>query len=468
MRPAPEAAAEGGAAEGRNVRVYGRGVTTLSMEIAANVGDELHARLKQDFGAEPAEDQQPLVLTLIGSRKGFDQAVGRTARAKAEKTMKHAIGGWTDWDTCRSIVLTQAEDFDTRRLVIHELVHQFHARLRPASLRGKAASWYREGLAEWYGWHRLQTGGGVDFGRFDVLTRNDTIRRIQARLATPKGRKPWQPHRNAFGEVPSSYAESLALVAALRATTNPILRERMRAFEQSTLTRAGSAAAFRKAFTGQGQAIDEAVRAFWATVRPPLEVEGGGWDESGDGILLTPPGTEIRASFPGRPAAWKQIEVEVELRGAYVGLLFSASDPVPSQRPSGETMRDSHVGITLVHQGKRGHLQVARRRQPGGTPHPRGNAEGVSDEWIAEDRFPLRRRCTLRVQATDQGIEITVLGGTKGVITLVDAPEATKNPAVWLSTPRLIARAHEREGWARILRLEKDGRVLFPRPSKTK
>ncbi len=455
-------AAEGGVVEGRYVRVQGK-VPAHWLDTAAELGDALFERMQADFGRVPDKRALPLELTLHPDRAAFLAAVHAARSKTSAKDATPPPGGWTSWDPCVSHVWLQADAFDTRRLVLHELVHQFYARTRSKSRRGTDQAWYREGIAEWYGWHR-RTRSGLVFGAFDLVARNPRIRDVRARVS----KEGWSAFAVGSGETKADYDDAIALVGALRGTDDAALRALFRRYEQDVLERGGGAKTFVSLFEAKRAVLEEAVRAFWAGVRSPLEVTSGDWDETPEGLRITPGHGEVRADLGDPAAPWKRIEVELAHDGAGVGILFSASDPVPSHRAPGEVLTATHVAVTLWRGPKGMQLSVTRRLMPGGAPHPRGNAEGPSDALFAFQRIPFRGRCRLRVETTTEGIRVTVLHGDRGVLQRIEAPGTVTDPAAWLAHPRLVARALRPGDAVRVFGLQRDDTVLLPRPGDRK
>lgn len=267
------AQADGGVVDGTFVRVQGS-VPAHWLDVAAELGDALFEQLKSDFGREPERSELPLHLTLYPTSAALAEAVGPAAIKREEKARGARLGGYTTWDPCRSMVALQRDAFDTRRLVLHELVHQFVGRLQPASMRGREPAWYREGVAEWYGWHR-RTKSGIEFGAFDVAASNDAHARIRALVATPS----WSAWLMAAGEEPATYESATALVAALRGTDDGDLRSTFAAFERDVLDRGAATRSFTRLFRAHRTRLDAAVVAWWRSLQPRWRLHGSGWDE---------------------------------------------------------------------------------------------------------------------------------------------------------------------------------------------
>ena len=371
------ASAEGGVVEGTYVRVQGK-VPAHWLDTAAELGDALFEQLKSDFGHAPEKSELPLQLTIYPTAAALAEAVGPAAIKREEKARGARLGGWTTWDPCRSMVALQRDAFDTRRLVLHELVHQFVGRLQPASMRGREPIWYREGIAEWYGWHR-RTKSGIEFGAFDVVASNDAFTRIRALVFTPS----WSAWPVASGQESATYESATALVAALRGTDDADLRSTFAAFERDVLARGAATRSFTKLFQAHRKRIDEAILAWWGSHKPRWMVEGAGWDER-DGWIEAWPKHASMATRPHRVRHWQRLRTELRLldaKSSRGGLLLHRFSPSMERRD-------------LVIELMGGQLQIARgagvaRRIDAGSPSKvlppiKTMDVGTSDTYVLE------------------------------------------------------------------------------------
>ncbi|MDF1701367.1 MAG: hypothetical protein P1V36_09450 [Planctomycetota bacterium] len=422
-------------------------VDAAALEEAADLGDALFERMKRDFGTAPDESELPLELVLYSSREAF-------ARALPSQKVRHKTGrkgrlggGWTQWSPCLSHVWLQAEAFDTRRLVLHELTHQFYARARPASRRGRGSTWYREGLAEWYGWHR-RTKDGVAFGVFDVVARNRTVSRIGSKIR----REDWSAWKLATGEEYGGYRDALALVGALRGTADKDLRARFARFEADVFARGGGDVAFARIFQGQAEPVEAAVRAYWDGVADNTwQAIGTEWDERAGAIEGTT--DSVAVADPGwLGAAWERIEVEVELGsgpGSRGGIVFADARGKGSDLAV-EVRRGS---ASLVEMGSA--FQVALRGAP----------KAWAPTEIASIELPPASRYRLVLFNHGRRLEVVVVQGATRR-DLAPNPASGKPAALTLHSPSLIVR----DGSARFRGLTQDGRSgpapAAPKPGK--
>ncbi len=282
--------------EDEHIRIRGN-VPEEWVETAAELARALYPRLKTHFEKEPRKRELPLQLVLYPDRRSFIEGM----RAAGHKDPKHArLGGFTDWQNGISRVWLQTDAFHTRRLVIHELVHQFHDKCQSPARRGKGAFWYREGLAEWFGWHR-RVGLDVRFGTLDAVARGGTRSQVFERIADAS----YSPWGVAIGVRKADYADGLCLVGAFLGTKNKQVFERFRAWERSLLVRGGGTRSFEVVFREAHEQVSEVVRSYWRDLQV-WEAEGGSWDErnelsigrSGkrDAVLWARPGLSRRVN----------------------------------------------------------------------------------------------------------------------------------------------------------------------------
>ena len=229
---------------------------------AARLGEALHTALTKHFGRAPDVRRGRLRLVLHRDKAAFERVLAEA------RVPRHTgpIGGYTFWRKGVSHVYVQAHAFDTRRLVLHELTHQFQARLQRPERRGQGAWWYREGLAEYFGWHR-ETPDGPVFGALDV--REVNRRNHEARARTR--RAGWNPWTIVEGTRRVDYTDALALVAGLIASEDETVRATFRAWEQEVLARGGDRAAFLRRFASFEPRLAAIVRKAWDRIGPPAQ-----------------------------------------------------------------------------------------------------------------------------------------------------------------------------------------------------
>ncbi len=276
---------------------------------AADLGNALYPELKKHFGREPKPAELPLQLVLYPDRDAFAegmQAAGHRDPAQEES------GGFTDGVKGTSRVWLQADAFHTRRLILHELVHQFHDKCQDSAHRGKGPFWYREGIAEWFGWHR-RTKAGVRFGAIDVIARGGA--RGDARKRMKKGIYPaWDL---AVGKRKADSGDALCLVGAFLGTKDKDVRSRFRTWEADLLQHGGGSKSFERAFESMKGDVASAVRVFWQSAPLPWATSSGGWDER-DGVVSAK--TAGEATAWSSELRWKAFSVTTVLEKGRAGL----------------------------------------------------------------------------------------------------------------------------------------------------
>lgn len=274
--PAPAPAAREAPAEnvvvGTSVTVSGDAPVEV-LEQAARIGDELVPILAVHFEAEVPKDARPLRVAIHATREGFQRAVKAEGGVEADVA---TAGGYTPKKTLVSHLWVQAEPFDTRRLVLHELTHQVQDKTFAAFGPGTDVEWHREGLAEYFGWH--VRGKGLEVGRVDAVARSRRPAEFVERLS---GLDAWKV---AVGERPADYTDALGLVYALLTTADGVTREQFRHWERAAWRRRDAAARLPSAFDADPQRIPAAVTEVWGDWQPRWTVVSGAWDER-DGDL---------------------------------------------------------------------------------------------------------------------------------------------------------------------------------------
>jgi len=288
--------------ESAHLRVTGA-VDEAWIEQAAALGEALYTAAARHFGREPEEADLPLELVLYPGRGSYAQALRKVGASG--KTLR--AGGWTLWTQGVSHIWLQPEPFDTRRLVLHELLHQFHDKCRPRSRRGSGAFWYREGLAAWYGWHR-RTKEGLRFGQFDVVALNGLARAAAARARS----EAFDPWALATGKAKADYVDALALVGGLMLAKDKDMRARFARFEQEILPRGGDREAFRRRFAERRADLRAAIVTGWGSVLGQWAPTTAGWDER-DGVITVrkAPQAAVLTRVGLVPAATFALRVEI-------------------------------------------------------------------------------------------------------------------------------------------------------------
>ncbi|MBW3540741.1 MAG: hypothetical protein KY476_10760 [Planctomycetes bacterium] len=233
-------------------------------------------------------------------------------------------------------VREQTFDYYRRHLVVHEATHCFMTVMR--GMNSLAPVWYFEGMAELFGTHRLEAGGGAVFramprDRAEVSGDGRTLGRIELiRQAVADGRT------RTLAEVRSlrawdysgddAYAWSWALCKLLDA--HPRYRERFRQLG-TTLSPAALARAFDEAF---GEDLDE-LETEWALFIDGLEY---GYDIERAAIAFRPgspleSGGAVREAEVDAARGWQPSGVRVEAGLTYdisaTGRFTLAQQPKP-------------------------------------------------------------------------------------------------------------------------------------------
>lgn len=124
---------------------------------AAEVGsmlEQLHAQLRAYFGTAPG---QRLSVAVYSTRERWASAL----QAEGQYVPPRA-GGYYAPGTHKAYLWLQPTAYFTRQVLLHEVTHQFHW-LTASGNKSPTATWYYEGLAEYFGMHnwdgkRLETG----------------------------------------------------------------------------------------------------------------------------------------------------------------------------------------------------------------------------------------------------------------------------------------------------------------------
>jgi hypothetical protein len=394
---APAPARAGNVYAGDLLRVEGD-VPEAVIEQSVHLGRRLDAALRARFATEVPAARRPLRLVLYPDRASWRAALAAQAIPRDE----HA-GGWTDWRTGTSHVWLQPEPFDTRRLVLHELVHQWYARCRERSRWGSGPWWYREGLAESYGWH-LRAGEEVRFQAVDVVAANPVARRARVRAADPD----FDPWAIAVGAVRADHVAALAVAWGLAHTSDAAVRARWTAWERSNLARGGGAAAFRQAFAGSEDAVRAAVREAWASALPIWGRASPGLDQDGAAVLgRGGPAPAFVFGALDAPLAGVRARCDVRAAGSRAGVFLAQAEAGPAYlgEAGGGTLTISRVdSMDALRAGGAGALRTAARVAFDASRGPVRLALAVEPAGLRLEAGEGERQVVLRAARSDLGL----------------------------------------------------------------
>ncbi len=351
--PAPTSADEPrNLLETEHLRVSGR-VPEAWLETAGELAEALYPALEKHWGRAPAPQRLPLELTLHPDRASFQRAV----RAEGVTMDLSLAGGYTTERTIRSHVFLQGVAFETRRLILHELTHQFDDRSAMRQ-RGRVPPWYREGIAEYFGWHR-RGPKGIEFGQFDVIARNHRPSQIVPRLMFEPFLDGW---KIATGEQEADYTSSLAVVAGLLQTKNEGVRDLFREWERKHVHRAGMQGAFTKLCAKRAAEIKQAVDERWRDFAYPWRLPKPGFDVFGDTIVAD--SQAFRRLEANDPSALWELRAAVTVEdGSRAGLFMRDADGMYV------LLEVDHSEVTLYESGSlSGKALVTRHRWRHGSP----------------------------------------------------------------------------------------------------
>jgi hypothetical protein len=294
------------------------------LEEAASLGDQLVPLLAEHFEAEVPKSARPLRVEIHATQAAFRAAVRAEGGIPRDP---ESAGGYSPRNTLVSHLWLQDEPFDTRRLVLHELVHQVQDKTFAEFGPGTDTEWHREGLAEHFGWH-VRGRGGLVVGQVDALARNRMPWEIANEIACQR----MDPLEQALTAKQHRYPESLALVHALLVTKDTALRDRFRKWERSAWRSQVAGSGFAAAFKEQRKEVRAALEEVWRWRAWPWEVRLGRWDEDAGRIRgrAEALGVLVRGSFvdatlsavlpPARPTRARLIGGGRGTAGIQVGL----------------------------------------------------------------------------------------------------------------------------------------------------
>jgi hypothetical protein len=348
------------------------------LEVAGDIGDPadylrlaeaLYAQLAAYHGATPSPRRR-LEIRFWDTREAY------LAGGQADGLTREELdaGGYYATKTQRAYFWKQPSAYATRHLFLHELTHQFQYLAVLGGSQRPGQSWYLEGVAEEFGYHRWD-GTTLQTGLSDVVCLERRVVDVKARAAAGtfdlvaiiEG-------RSAFDR-----ADFWGVVHFLRHGADPATQRLWRTLERKLWKGAGNAVVARELLAGgRGPALAAAARTFVAAVPHTWAIEWIEWDMRGDalrGWSATQALLRTHAGYAG--ATWIEATVEPGTGRAAIGV--------------GQTKGPDLTGLAL---------------EADGTVHWVGRASG------GERRVDPARPVRLRVEALADGTLRGTVDGT--------------------------------------------------------
>jgi hypothetical protein len=235
---------------------------------------------KAYFGAEPKKKDLPLLLDVRRDREGFESAL---RRAGVDRAAVANAGGYYDPGSKTSYLFLQPHDSSTRLLVLHELTHQLHAKVMLDNDMTRSPLWHKEGIAEWFGFHR-RGKAGLEVGVLDGVVIDDRPTLCAERLRAP-GADPWAVLAGTAKAV--DYTDALMLVSAFLRTKDETVAKAFKRLERDFESGGDPTKKTERAFAGKKERVLAAVHETWDGFRRPWKGVYIAWDEEDSAIIGT-------------------------------------------------------------------------------------------------------------------------------------------------------------------------------------
>lgn len=268
----------GGDVEVRTAHVRARGdLPEERLRRYAALAEACWSHWKDYFGAEPKKADLPLLLDVRRDRDGFEAAL-----KEARVDLRHVggAGGYYDPGSKTSYLFLQPHDSSTRLLVLHELTHQWHAKVWMRNDLAGSPYWHKEGIAEWFGHHR-RTAQGLEVGVLDGVAIDDRPARCAERFRA--GGDPWG---HLLGQAKGTdYTDALMLVGAFLRTKDASVAAAYRRFEQALTAGGDVGKKAEREFGPRKERVLDALRETWGELRRPWKLVYIAWDEEAGAIV---------------------------------------------------------------------------------------------------------------------------------------------------------------------------------------
>lgn len=269
-----------------------------------NMLEQLYSRLQTYFGTEPPGR---LAIGIYATREQWARAL----QADGQWVPPQA-GGYYAPQTRKAYLWLQPTPYFTRQLILHEATHQFHW-LTSTGNRDPNATWYTEGLAEYFGMHNWD-GRRLETGVIPAMTLEDYPATAIKDFESVGGDL---DRIFSFVSRPASWAMVHFLIANYP--------EQFRAFSRRLDRGEDSSAAFRKVFGSDLAKFSGPCRAWIRDHAQPWEIVWTSWQQRGESMESDSSSVALTVMKTVCPTL--TVELQSLSRGGTAGLVFGYRSP---------------------------------------------------------------------------------------------------------------------------------------------
>ena len=183
--------------------LYSEGIDTAA---TLQLLEASYPQMKAFFNSEPDRKMQ---VKVFPTRESYQTAFDNLRKLfRVNRSHRTALGIYTR-ETATSYLWVQSDEYSTRRVLLHEVTHQFHDLVRP--WRRPSLDYCQEGLAEYLSWHNWD-GKVLELGITPQITPFNYVGQALWQLRSPEGLK---FESVVYGDENTDYALAWALVAFL-------------------------------------------------------------------------------------------------------------------------------------------------------------------------------------------------------------------------------------------------------------
>ena len=166
-----------------------------------------YPQMKTFFNSEPDRKMQ---VKVFATKESYQVAFDKLRKFFRMNTKHRAALGIYTRTTATSYLWVQPDEYFTRRVLLHEVAHQFHDLVRPWS-HAPSLDYCGEGLAEYFSWHNWD-GKVLELGIAPQIAPFNYVEQALRQLRSPEGLK---FESVVYGDEDTDYALAWALVAFL-------------------------------------------------------------------------------------------------------------------------------------------------------------------------------------------------------------------------------------------------------------
>jgi hypothetical protein len=228
-----------------------------------------YAHMKAFFNSEP---DRKLQIKIFATRRGYQAAFDNLRKVFFWNKKHRSNMGLYARETATSYLWAQPDEYLTRRLLLHELAHQYHDLVRPW-MYVPSLDYCDEGLAEYFSWHNWD-GKVLELGIAPQISQMDYAASALQQLRSAAG---FEFERVVYGDADIDYTLAWGLVSFLIKE----YPEKFHIWRTGLNHEVDPKVAWQKQFGAVTQGFVDSFEQWLKQHSPPWQVTAGQWQPWG-------------------------------------------------------------------------------------------------------------------------------------------------------------------------------------------